>query len=61
MKLKLFGNQNNIYSTLTAKNGFIDYYTKNYGLSIKIEKQKNIEIKKSLTDSKLKYIKEGVN
>jgi len=59
--VKVIGNQTYLYSTLTAKNGFIDYYTNNFGLSIGIEKQKNIEIEKSKNDTKLKYIKEGEN
>lgn len=57
-EVKAIGNQTYLYSTLTTKNGFIDYYTKNYRLSITIEKQKNIEISKSTTENKIKYIKE---
>ena len=57
--VKAIGNQTYLYSNLTAKNRFIDYYTKNYELSINIVKQKNIEIEKSLKSSNLKYIKEG--
>lgn len=55
--IKAIGNQNYLYSTLTAKNGFIDYYTKKYKLSITIEKQKNMEIEKSITEYDLKYVK----
>ena len=57
--VKAIGNQTFLYSNLTAKNGYIDYYTKNYELSINIIKQKNIEIEKSFKSSDLKYIKEG--
>lgn len=57
--VRAIGNQTYLYSNLTAKNGFIDYYTKNYELSIDIIKQKNIEIEKSLKTLNLKYIKEG--
>ena len=57
--VKAIGNQTYLYSNLTAKNRFIDYYTKNYELSKNIVKQKNIEIEKSLKSSNLKYIKEG--
>ena len=57
--VKAIGNQTYLYSNLTAKNGFIDYYTKNYELSIDIIKQKNIEIEKSLKTTNLKYIREG--
>ena len=57
--VKAIGNQTYLYSNLTAKNGYIDYYTKNYELSINIVRQRNIEIGKSLKSSNLKYIKEG--
>ena len=57
--VKAIGNQTYLFSNLTAKNGFIDYYTKNYELTIDIIKQKNIEIEKSLKSSNLKYIREG--
>lgn len=55
--IKAIGNQDFIYSTLTAKNGFIDYYTKKYNLSISIEKKQDIEIVKSFTQYDFKYIK----
>ena len=50
-----------LYSTLTAKNGFIDYYIKKFDLSISIEKQKNIEIEKNNKEYKINYIREGEN
>lgn len=58
-EVKAIGNQTYLYSTLNAKNGFIDYYTNQYDLDINIEKQKNIIIDKTNQEINFKYIKEG--
>ena len=58
-EVKAIGDQTYLYSTLSTKNGFIEYYTNQYGLNIKIEKQKNIMIEKTNQDINFKYIKEG--
>lgn len=58
-EVKAIGNQTYLYSTLNAKNGFIDYYTNQYDIDIKIEKQKNVTIDKTGQDVNFKYIKEG--
>lgn len=58
-EVKAIGNQTYLYSTLNAKNGFIDYYTNQYDIDIKIEKQKNITIDKMSQEINFKYIKEG--
>lgn len=58
-EVKAIGNQTYLYSTLSAKNGFIDYYTNQYDIDIKIEKQKNITIDKTGQEINFKYIKEG--
>lgn len=58
-EVKAIGNQTYLYSTLNAKNGFIDYYTNQYDIDIKIEKQKNIIIDKTEQEIKFKYIREG--
>ncbi len=58
-EVKAIGNQTYLYSTLNAKNGFIDYYTDQYGIDIKIEKQKNVIIDKTEQEIKFKYIREG--
>lgn len=58
-EVKAIGNQTYLYSTLNAKNGFIDYYTNQYDLDINIEKQKNITIDKTNQEINFKYIKEG--
>lgn len=58
-EVKAIGNQTYLYSTLSAKNGFIDYYTNQYDIDIKIEKQKNITIDKTGQEIDFKYIKEG--
>ncbi len=58
-EVKAIGNQTYLYSTLNAKNGFIDYYTNQYDIDIKIEKQKNMIIDKTGQDVNFKYIKEG--
>lgn len=58
-EVRAIGNQTSLYSTLNAKNGFIEYYTTQYGIKIKMEKQSNIIIEKTLEDVNLKYIKEG--
>ncbi len=58
-QIKAIGNQTYLYSTLNAKNGFIDYYTNQYDIDIKVEKQKNVTIDKTNQDVNLKYIKEG--
>lgn len=58
-EVKAIGNQTYLYSTLNAKNGFIDYYTNQYDIDIKIEKQKNITIDKTSQEINFKYIKEG--
>lgn len=57
--VKAIGNQTSLYSTLSAKNGFIDYYTKKYNLDIQIEKDNKIIVDSSEEDLKFKYIKEG--
>lgn len=58
-EVKAIGNQTYLYSTLNAKNGFIDYYTNQYDIDIKIERQKNITIDKMSQEINFKYIKEG--
>lgn len=58
-EIKAIGNQTYLYSTLNAKNGFIDYYTNQYDIDIKVEKQKNVTIDKTNQEVNLKYIKEG--
>lgn len=58
-EVKAIGNQTYLYSTLNAKNGFIDYYINQYDIDIKIEKQKNMIIDKTGQDVNFKYIKEG--
>lgn len=58
-QIKAIGNQTYLYSTLNAKNGFIDYYTNQYDIDIKVEKQKNVTIDKTNQEVNLKYIKEG--
>lgn len=58
-EIKAIGNQTYLYSTLNAKNGFIDYYTNQYDIDIKVEKQKNVTIDKTNQEINLKYIKEG--
>lgn len=58
-EVKAIGNQTYLYSTLSAKNGFIDYYTNQYGIDIKIEKQNNITINKTNQSFEVKYIKKG--
>lgn len=58
-EVKAIGNQTYLYSTLNAKNGFIDYYTNQYDIDIKIEKQNNITVDKSTQEINFKYIKEG--
>ena len=59
-EVKAIGSQIYLYSTLSAKNGFVDYYTKRYNLDIKIEKQKNVIVENTNQDLEFKYIKEGV-
>lgn len=57
--VKAIGNQTYLVSTLTQKNsGFIDTHT-NIGQSIKLEKQKNITIKKYSETMEPKYMKEA--
>lgn len=58
-EVKAIGHQTYLYSTLNAKNGFIDYYSSQYNLDIKIEKQRNVIIDKAEQDVNFKYIKEG--
>lgn len=58
-EVKAIGSQVYLYSTLSAKNGFVDYYTKRYNLDIKIEKQKNIIVESTDQDIEFKYMKEG--
>lgn len=57
--VKAIGNQTYLYSTLSSKNGFIDFYTNQYGINIEMEKQKNIIIEKSNQDNNFKYLKKG--
>ena len=59
-EVKAIGSQIYLYSTLSAKNGFVDYYTKRYNLDIKIEKQKNVIVENTNQDLEFKYMKEGV-
>lgn len=58
-EVKAIGNQTDLYSTLSTKNGFIDFYSSQYRIIINIKKQTNIVIDKTSQDTKLKYIKEG--
>lgn len=58
-EIKAIGSQTYLYSTLNAKNGFIDYYTNQYDIDIKVEKQKNMTINKTNQEVSFKYIKEG--
>lgn len=58
-EIKAIGNQTYLYSTLNAKNGFIDYYTNQYNIDIKIDKQRNVTIDKTDQEFNFKYIKEG--
>lgn len=58
-EVKAIGNQTDLYSTLSTKNGFIDFYSSQYKIIINIKKQNNIIIDKTNQDISLKYIKEG--
>lgn len=55
--IKAIGNQTYLFSNLSSKNGYVETYINN-GKSVKLEKQRNIQILKYNGDIKMKYMKE---